>query len=143
MKIKDRVIGFTHNRFRWCCFSSLYKGYNFVLLIWRCLGIKYGDGIILRTCYHRRFCDLSLFIEQRFEFIYEIIFIRFFLVIYCFKKSWKKEAYGFFHLRRYVDVLQLPFVDIAAALYVVCKYLFALLLDNPFLLYIFLCILGK
>ena len=47
-------------------------------LIGRCLGIKYGDDVILRTHYFRRFCDLNLFIEQRFEFIYEIIFIRFY-----------------------------------------------------------------
>ena len=76
-KTKDRVLRFTHNRFRWCCFSSVYKGYHFVLLIWRCLGIKYGDDAISRTRYFRRFCDLSLYIEQKFEFIYEIIFIRY------------------------------------------------------------------
>ena len=61
MKIKDRVLSFKHSRFPWFCFSSVYKGYHFVLLIWRCLGIKYGDDVILRTHYFTRFCDLSLY----------------------------------------------------------------------------------
>ena len=77
MKIKDIVLRFTQNQFCWSCFSSVYKGYHFILLIWRCLGIKYWDDVILSICYFRSFCDLSLSIEQRFEFIYEIIFIRF------------------------------------------------------------------
>ena len=78
MKIKDRLLRFTHNRFHWCCFSIVYKivtilfNFNFVEL--RCLGIKYEVAVILRTRY---FCDLSLFIEQRLEFIHEVIFIRF------------------------------------------------------------------
>ena len=77
MKIKDRVLRFTRKRFRWCYFSSVYDGCHFVLLIWRCLGIKYEFEVILITRYFKRFCNLSLFIEQRFEFICEIIFIRF------------------------------------------------------------------
>ena len=57
-------------------FSGVHKSYHFILFILRCLGIKHGD-VMLRTHYFRRFYDLSLFIEQRFEFIYEIIFIGF------------------------------------------------------------------
>ena len=70
MKTKDRVLSFTHKRFYWCCFSSWHKGCYFVLFIWRCLGIKCEVNVILRICYFSRLCDLSLFIEQRFEFIY-------------------------------------------------------------------------
>ena len=70
MKIKDRALRFTHKRFRWCRFSSVYKSYHFVLLIWRCLGIKDGDDVVIGTRYFRRFCDLILFVEQRFEFTY-------------------------------------------------------------------------
>ena len=76
MKIKDRVLRFTHKRFRWCCFPSVCKGCHFDLLIWRCLVVKYELDVILRTRYFRRSSDLSLFIEQRFESIYEIIFIK-------------------------------------------------------------------
>ena len=39
---------------------------------------KYEVDVMLRTRYFRRFYNLSLFIEKRFEFIHEIIFIRFF-----------------------------------------------------------------
>ena len=39
----------THNQFRWCCFSSGYKCYHFVLVVWRCLGIKCQIDVILRT----------------------------------------------------------------------------------------------
>ena len=77
MKMKDRTLMFTHNRFCCCCFSSVYKSYHFVLLISRSLGIKYEADFILRTHYFSRFCDFSLFIEQRFKYLYEIIFIRF------------------------------------------------------------------
>ena len=78
--------------------------------------------------------DLSLFIEQRFELIYEIIFF----VIYFLEKSWKKETYKTLCLQKYVNVPQLPIIDIAIALYVVCKYLIALSLDSLFLLCILL-----
>ena len=64
----------------------VYKGYHFVLLIWRCLGIKYEVDVILRTVtLFRKSCDLSLFIEQRFEFIYNLYKI--FLVIYFLEES--------------------------------------------------------
>ena len=33
MKIKYRVPRLTHNWFRLCCFSTVYEGCNFVLLI--------------------------------------------------------------------------------------------------------------
>ena len=82
------VLRFTHTWFCWCCFSSVYKGYHFVLLIWYCLGIEYGDEVI-RICYFRRFCGLSFFIELRFEFIYEIIFVRFFSDLFSWI-IWKK-----------------------------------------------------
>ena len=39
----------------------------------------------IKNYYFRRFCDLSLFAEQRFEFIYETIFIRFYLCMYMYK----------------------------------------------------------
>ena len=37
----------------------------------------------------------------------------------------KKEIYETSRLQKYLNVLQQPIVDIAAALYVVCKYLLA------------------
>ena len=42
--------------------------------------------------YFRRICDLSLFIEQRLEFIYEIIFIRFSLW-FSFSNSLEKRKH--------------------------------------------------
>ena len=41
---------------------------------------------------------------------------------------------------KYGNVFQLPIIDIAAVLYVACKYLFAFSLGSSFLLYILLCI---
>ena len=77
--------------------------------------------------------DLSLFIKQRFELIYKIIFF----VIYFLEKSWKKETYKTLRLQKYVNDPQLPIIDIAVVLYVACEYLIALSLDSLF----FLCIL--
>ena len=59
------------------------------------------------------------------------------------KNLGKKETYEPFRLHKYVNVFRLPIVSTAAALYVVCKFLFALSLDSQFVLYILLCILGK
>ena len=64
MKIKDRDR--FKDRFADAVFSCVYKGYHFVLVI----GIKYEVDVILRTRCFRRLCNLSLFIEQRFEFIH-------------------------------------------------------------------------
>ena len=141
MKIKDRVLRCTHNCFQWCCFSSVYKGYHFFLLIWRCLGIKYGVHIILRTHYFWRFCDFFYWIKIWIYLWNNLHKIS--LVIYFLEESWKYETYQTFRLHKYANVLELPIVDIAAVLYVACKYLLSLSLGIPFLLYILLCILGK
>ena len=79
MKIKDRVLRLHTTGFAGVVFYFLnvHKGYHFILFIRRRLGMKYGDDITLITRKFRRFSCLSLFIEQRFEFIYEIIFVRF------------------------------------------------------------------
>ena len=143
MKIKERVLRFTHNRFCWCYFSSVYKGYHFALLILSCRGIKYEIGVILWTHYFRRFCDLSPFIEPKFGFMYEIIFIRFSWRFIFLNNLQKRKHIKTFRLCKYVNILQLSIADIAAVLYVACKCLFALSLDSPFLLYILLYILGK
>ena len=136
MKIKGRVLRFTHNGFHWCCLSSVYKAYHFVLLISRCLGIKYGDDVIKNPLPWKVLWLKSFYWAKVWIYLWNNLH-KVFLVIYFLKKSWKKETYGFFHLHRYVNVLQLPIVDIAAVLYVVCKYLFTLSLDNPFLLFFF------
>ena len=60
MKIKDKV------------FQVCTK----VTILFYLLNAKYEVDVILRTHYFRRFYDLSVFIEQRFELIYKIIFIR-------------------------------------------------------------------
>ena len=66
-----------------------------------------------------------------------------FLVIYFLEQSWRKEIYATFRLPKCINVLQLPIVDTAAALYVAWKYLFDLSVDSLFLLFILLCILRK
>ena len=64
-------------------------------------------------------------------------------MVYFLEEPWKKETFEIFLLSKYINALQMAIVDIAAVLYVVHKYLFALSLDSPFLWYILLCILGK
>ena len=108
MKIKDRVLRFTRSPFLLCCFLSVYKGYQFVLLIWRCLGIKYGDEVILTTRCFRRFCYLNLFFWAKVWIYLWNNVPRIFLVINFFEYSRKKETYGSFRLHRNVNVLELP-----------------------------------
>ena len=140
MKIK--VLWFTHNLFRWCCFSSVYKDYHFVLLIWRCLGIKHEVDFMLKVLLW------ELLRLKSFYWAEVLICLRnnlhkIFLVIYFLEQSWRKEIYATFRLPTYINVHQLPIVDTAAVLYVARKYLFDLSVDSLFLLFILLCILSK
>ena len=123
------------------CVQRLPFSYTYLTLcryqVW-----KWRD---INNCYSRRFCDSSLFIEQVFlslfiEFIYEIIFMGFsyFLI---FLENIEKENTWIFRLHKYVNVPQLPIFDTVAVLHVV--YHQAISLESLFLLYIFLCILGK
>lgn len=48
-KSKTKTDKARHNKSCWCCFSSVSKGYHFVLLIWRYLGTEYEVNFILRT----------------------------------------------------------------------------------------------
>ena len=94
--------------------------------------------------YFRRFCNLSLFIQQRFEFIYDIINPH--KIFFSDLFSWrilKKEGYETFRLHKYVNVLQLQIIDIATVLYLFCKYLFTVSLGSTFVQYILLCSPGK
>ena len=39
----------THSRCCWCCISSMYKVYQFLLLIWHSFDIRYKVDFILKT----------------------------------------------------------------------------------------------
>ena len=123
----------THDQLCWSCFSSVYKGYHFALLIFYLTLSRYQlwswRQIKNRCC--RSFCNLSLFIEQ-WVWIYVWNNVhKIFLVICFLEESWKKETW--------------IFLAIAYCSYLICfcKYLFTLSLDSPFLLYNLFCILGK
>ena len=119
MKINDRVLRFTNTWFRWCCFSSVHKGYHFVLLIWRCLGIKYGVDVISRTV-TLEVLRLQSFYWAKFRIYLWNNLHKIFLVISFLEESWKNETYEIF-----------------------CLKVFTLSLGSRFLLYILFCILGK
>ena len=65
VKIKDRVLRLRTKVTIWFTYLMLSR----YQISWNWRHIK--------KCYFRRFCDLSLFIEQRLEFIYGSILIRF------------------------------------------------------------------
>ena len=123
-KIKDRVLSLhTYTQaislFFLKCIQRLPFCFTYKMLcryqVWSWHCIKNND--------FRRFCDLSLFNKQRFELIY--------------------GTSATFRLHKFVNILQLPTIDIAAVLHGVCKYLFALSQNSPFVLYIYFYILDK
>ena len=146
MKIKDRV--YTK------VYSKVYTQLVSLILVFKCVQRLLFHFTYLTLSryqvwcwrhisrYSRRFWDLSLFIELRFEFIHVILFVRF-SYWYFFLKNLVERKHETFRLRNYLNVLQLPILDTGTVLYVVCKYLFALALDSLFLLYTVLCIPGK
>ena len=103
--------------------SVMYKGYCFVLLIWHCLDIRYQVDVILRTATVEGFATSVFLLKKDLNYLWNSPH-KIFLVI-CF-----------------INVLQMPIVDTATTLYVVCKYSFALSLYSRFLC-IFPCILPK
>ena len=120
----------------------MYKGCQFALLVWRCLCIGYEIDVISRTASSGGFATHKSFYWAKVWIYLWINFLRF-SELFIFLKNIEKRKHETFRLHKYVNVLQLPIVDIAAVLYVVCKYLFFLLLDRPFLLSNLLCILGE
>ena len=119
MKIKDRVLRLRTKATIWFTYLMLSR----YQIWWNWRHIK--------KCYFRRFCDLSLFIEQRFEFIYGSILIRFSKWLIFLNNLERENRWNFPSPHKYINVLQL-----STALYLVCKYLLALSRDSQFLLHI-------
>ena len=120
----------------------MYKGCQFALLVWRCLCIGYEIDVISGTVSLGGFATEVFLLSKGLDLSMNQLH-KIFWAIYFLEEYWKKETYETFRLHKYANVLQLPIVDIAAVLYVVCKYLFFLLLDRPFLQSNLLCILGE
>ena len=66
------------------------------------VGIKYGDDVVLKTHYFRRFCDLSLFIE------YSVFDIYIYSYLYL-QHSARYLEHLYFLLKKYSSIrLQVP-----------------------------------
>ena len=122
-------------------FSSGYKRYNFVyfvLVIWCCLGIiSYEIDIIFLGGF------VSLFFLSKVWITIWNNLHTFFLNDLFSWKFLKNRKHKTFRLRKYVNVLCLPPVNTVTVLYAFYEYLFSLMLDSPFCLYILLCMFGK
>ena len=97
----------THDQLCWSCFSSVYKGYHFALLIFYLTLSRYQlwswRQIKNRCC--RSFCNLSLFIEQWVWISVWNNVHKIFLVICFLEESWKKETYESFWLSHIAAIL--------------------------------------